>query len=114
MRKPSYTTLQAKADHYQQEYHKAMRGLRAVSLKATSESYQAQDDGWHYWIRAYDLASPCGGILVIRAKCLTNKQADSIIVEYLDNAAERFPYAQTPNVAGVINQIKIHRSQLAA
>lgn len=71
----------------------------------------ATSDGFAYKLTAYRLTSAHGGIVIVRFRCLTNKQADSVIACYLDELADRFPIDRCPEVHEAIGRLKILRQR---
>lgn len=73
---------------------------------------RARDGDWSYRVNAYALTSAHGGIVVIRAKCHSNQQRDTVTAYYLDDSLYRFPFDLTPNLYARLNDVKNARHNL--
>jgi hypothetical protein len=105
MRKSSYANISARLSQTEREKHLLMMALQLVTIDTPTLSLRATDAGWTYWVRAYNLTGAHGGIIVVRAKCLTNDQRDSVTAYYLDDASDRLPFDQTPNLHARIRDV---------
>ena len=83
--------------------------LQATQLEAPQTSERVFHDGWSYVLDGYRLTAPHGGLVVIRARCLTNNQTDAISAYYLDDLPDRFR-GEVPLLSAV-EKLKVKRQQ---